>query len=115
MRARLVVASGLATVLATGSTALAAPPWSAPEDISAPVEQVNRTSIDFGADGVALISSAEGCQQRRRAVPRPRDPVLGVVSPTGTARTMAGSRRASMPLWRCSAAIGPLSCGCVRA
>ena len=60
MRARLVVASGLATVLATGSTALAAPPWSAPEDISAPVEQVNRTSIDFGADGVALISWAEG-------------------------------------------------------
>ncbi len=40
MRARLVVASGLATILATGSTALAAPPWSAPEDISAPVEQV---------------------------------------------------------------------------
>ena len=59
MRARLLVASGLATVLATGSTALAAPPWSPPRDISAPVPEVTRTSIGFGADGVALVGWTE--------------------------------------------------------
>ena len=56
MRARLVVASGLAAVLATGSTALAAAPWSPPREISAPVSQITGTAIDFGADGVALLS-----------------------------------------------------------
>src|SRR5687768_6762186 len=59
MRARLAVASGLATVLATGSTALAAAPWSEPRDISAPVPQINRPAIDFGADGTALLSWSE--------------------------------------------------------
>jgi len=56
MRARLVAASGLATVLATGSTALAAPPWSPPRDISAPMADVTGVGIDFGEDGTALLS-----------------------------------------------------------
>ena len=59
MRRRLVAASGMATALVTATHALGAPPWSPPRDISAPVPEVNRTSIDFGADGVALIGWSE--------------------------------------------------------
>ncbi len=56
MRARCFAASGLAIVLATASSALAAPPWSPPRDISAPVAVVSGNSIEFGADGTALLS-----------------------------------------------------------
>ena len=71
MRARLVVASGLATVLATGSTALAAPPWSPPRDISAPASPDHSAAIDFGADGVALLSWTDQSRPPGGAVPRP--------------------------------------------
>lgn len=56
MRRRLVAASGLATVLATGSTALAAPPWSEPRTIGSPAPSIGRATLAFGPRGTALLS-----------------------------------------------------------
>ena len=56
MRARLLVASGLATFLATGSTALAAPPWSEPAPVGAAAPAVGRQAIAFASNGTALVS-----------------------------------------------------------
>lgn len=62
MRARLFVASGLATFLATGSPALAAPPWSEPRSLGPQEEVVSRATIGFGTSGAGLIAWRTGDQ-----------------------------------------------------
>jgi hypothetical protein len=56
MRGRLVAASGLATVLATASTAPAAPPWSEARTIGSPAQSIGRATLAFGPGGTALLS-----------------------------------------------------------
>ena len=56
MRAQLVVASGLVAILATGATALAAPPWSEPQSVGAAAPLVSRATLAFAPNGTALLS-----------------------------------------------------------
>ena len=63
MRVWLVVASGLVAILAIGSTALAAPPWSEPQSVGAAAPLVSRATLAFAPNGTALLSrriSSEG-------------------------------------------------------
>ena len=68
MRARLVAASGLATVLATGSTALAAPPWSEPRDVGATSLRLSQPDdrLRYGRDGAADAGSSTRRSARLR-------------------------------------------------
>jgi hypothetical protein len=81
MRARLLVASGLASVLATGSTALAAPPWSPPRDIGAAARDVSRATLAFARDGTAVVSRRISPDAVRRETDRDR---LATIAPDGT-------------------------------
>ena len=59
MRARVVAASGLATVLAAAPGALAAPPWAPPRDVTAALPGLVEPSVAFGTDGNGVLGWSE--------------------------------------------------------